>query len=644
MSNGVRRPGDARRRAALLSLRHGLAVTIIAGSVVSAGAVRTRDAPVQNAARDGADRVASSLGLSACSCEVLARRGLVGAALVDPTGAALRLEAALVSRPGGEPGGPLALAELWYRAALGPSHHDRASAVPLLRAAAAAAVLALAEPGAGCCGRAVEVHNDAVARLVRIAEGARASEWRDGSLDLAGLGVVIRTGGDPFVDPGRFAAVVVAGDVRVAGMRHQFGTCGLGVPVVGTRCVDRANPTEADEQFFPRRLRIAATVLAAPGGGLAGGAYRLSPLGLVFHDPFRVGAVRAGARVLPLAADRTTHLALQASQAGLQALAIRGVIASEFGPEIEPGLYMLRPYAPGKIPLVFVHGLASSPVAFVQAINDFQNDPALSARYQFWMFVYPTGRTIVRSAQRFREALGRAASAYGSDPAFHRMVVVGHSMGGILTHMVVSDSGREIWDAALNVSPERLRASPATRAALEELVFFHPVPYVRRVVFIAAPHRGSPIANGPVGRYFSGRIRPQPDQAAVIAELESLNGPGVIKDEKFRGTSINGIGELRVDSALLLAVSRLPIAAGVPYHTIAFRFAGVGPNDLVVPLWSAHLDGAASEAIFPGRHGSEQDPAALGELRRILFDHLAVPWPIRPLQTRSARAAEAPLR
>src|SRR5262249_30346151 len=167
----------------------------------------------------------------------------------------------------------------------------------------------------------------------------------------------------------------VAGDVKVSGMRHEFRTCGLGVPVVGARCVDRNHPAEVDEQFFPHRLRIAATVLAVPGGGLVGESYRLSTLTLAVYDPFRVGWGRAGGRGLPLAADRTTHLALQASQGRIPSQVIRGLIAGDFGPEVEPGLYLLRPYAPGKIPVVFVHGLASSPVAFLQAINDFQNDP-----------------------------------------------------------------------------------------------------------------------------------------------------------------------------------------------------------------------------------------------------------------------------
>ena len=301
------------------------------------------------------------------------------------------------------------------------------------------------------------------------------------------------------------------------------------------------------------------------------------------------------------------------------------MFASEFGPEVEPGLYMLRPYAPGKIPVVFVHGLTSSPVAFVQAINDFQNDPVLSARYQFWMFVYPTGRPIVRSALRLREALGRAEAAYGADPAFHRMVVVGHSMGGILTHMIVSDSGREVWDGVLNVPPEALRASPATRAALDQLLFFHPLPYVRRVVFIATPHRGSRLANGLVGRFFGGRIRPPADQAAAVPRSRRGTGP------TRSGTRTSGASR-STRSATSGSIARCcwP-SAGCRWRRGCRTTRSPSGSPATPPAtWSSRSGapawmGPRRRPSSRATHGSEQSPPALGELRRILLEHLAGP-------------------
>jgi hypothetical protein len=151
------------------------------------------------------------------------------------------------------------------------------------------------------------------------------------------------------------------------------------------------------------------------------------------------------------------------------------------------------------------------------------------------------------------------------------------------------------------------------------------LPYVRRVVFVATPHGRSRLARGLPGRFFGGRIQAPAIQVAVIAELEALNGPGVARDANFGGASMNAIGDLRIDSPLLFALGRRPVAPRVPYHTIAFWFGSHGPGDLAVPLWSGHLEGAAWQAIFPGYHGSEQDPVALGEIRRILLEHLASP-------------------
>src|SRR5271166_1103794 len=262
MLDVARPPSAARRLVSPWIPRRGLAIAITLASVFSAGAARTREAPVRNAARDGADRVASSLGVSACARGVLSRHGLLRAALVNPGGAALRLEAALASRPEGEPGVTLALAELWYRAALRQPHHDPASAAPPLRAAAAAAALALTEPDGECCDRAIEVHNDAVARLVRISQDERVAGGRDWPGALTGLGVVA-AGGDSFVDPGRFAAVVVADDVRAGGPGHRHPLRRPGPPDRDGRAVLPASAPDRGDRAGRARRRAGRRGLQA---------------------------------------------------------------------------------------------------------------------------------------------------------------------------------------------------------------------------------------------------------------------------------------------------------------------------------------------------------------------------------------------
>jgi len=62
-----------------------------------------------------------------------------------------------------------------------------------------------------------------------------------------------------------------------------------------------------------------------------------------------------------------------------------------------------------------------------------------------------------------------------------------------------------------------------------------------------------------------------------------------------------------------------------PYHSIiGDRGKGDTPNstDGVVPYWSSHLDGAKSELIVPGPHGSQNLPQTIAELDRILRLHL----------------------
>ncbi len=86
--------------------------------------------------------------------------------------------------------------------------------------------------------------------------------------------------------------------------------------------------------------------------------------------------------------------------------------------------------------------------------------------------------------------------ASGQDPALRRMVIIGHSQGGLLAKLMTIGSGRRFWDAASTVPFDEVEMPAETRKLLREGMFFGPVPTVERVVFIATPYRGSYRATG----------------------------------------------------------------------------------------------------------------------------------------------------
>lgn len=600
-----------------------LALAVLA-SGPGCGAVQTKQPRLRNATRLRVERLAASRGAGDAVAAALVRHGLPGSAAGDPASAARALADRLEQGPGAPASGDvLALAELCDRAGSGRLGVEPGDAARFDRDAAVLAALALADPALPAPGAAIAVHNRALARLVR---GSQKQPGRPWPQALADAGLTFAAAA-PHLVPERFDALTVADDVRVTGMDHVYRTCGLGVPLVALRKIDHGSPDPQD-RHYPRQFRAAATAVVVPRGGVAGGAWRHAPAAFTLFDPFDVRAVSTGGTEVPMATDRTTPLAVQVSDRAFPVLELTGLFESSFRDGAETGLYMLRPYKPGKIPVVLVHGLVSSPRAFVQTINELANDPALDGRYQFWVFLYPTGEPIPRSASELRAALTRARDSFDpghADPALDRTVLVGHSMGGILAKMTVQDTGRTLWDATIHAPPEGLKASADVRDRLTGMLILKPLPFVSRVVFIATPHRGSRLANAMLGRVVSGLVRRPDGQAAAIAELEELNGPDVISRE-LRGRTLNSVGNLRTDSPVLTALDRVPIRPTVPYHSIIPQVGGnSGTTDAVVPYRSSHLPGADSELILPGTHFAQQKPQVTAELKRILREHLDGP-------------------
>ena len=261
-------------------------------------------------------------------------------------------------------------------------------------------------------------------------------------------------------------------------------------------------------------------------------------------------------------------------------------------------------------------------------MNELENDPELSARYQFWVFLYPTGQPIPASSLQLRSSLVRVRDALDpnrADPSMDRMVLIGHSMGGLLAKMMAQDSGMALWDAAFSRPAGQLLASPATRKILDDALIYRPLPFVGRVVFIATPHRGSPIADQLFGRTIASLIRRNTEMEKISEELVADNGPTLIAPE-IRRMPLNAIGNLRTDSPILAALDRTPIDPTIPYHSIIPQIGGALPTDGVVEYRSSHLAGALSEKIVPGTHFAQQHPDVTEELRRILRLHLTTIW------------------
>ncbi|WP_422925726.1 esterase/lipase family protein [Singulisphaera sp. PoT] len=290
------------------------------------------------------------------------------------------------------------------------------------------------------------------------------------------------------------------------------------------------------------------------------------------------------------------------------------------------GLSLLHPYTPGKIPVVFVHGLWSSPWSWDRMIKALETDDELNGRYQFWTFGYATGDPIPYSASLLRHNLEEARRRFdpqNSDPAFARMVIVGHSMGGLLSKMMVVDSGDRLWHMISDRKFEELSADASDRDIFRQAVIFRPRPEIRRVVFIATPHQGSHVDRGSLQRIGTRLVRLPDPLRSVHHRLIARNDKEFFK-EHFRKGLPTSIDELEWGSPILKGLHGLNVAATVKAHSIIAVRKGQQASDAtdgLVTYASAHLEGVESERVVTAAHLCQDHPEVIHEVRRILVEH-----------------------
>lgn len=429
--------------------------------------------------------------------------------------------------------------------------------------------------------------------------------------------------------------LLLASDFEVGGLENRSYQFGLGVPLIAVRkseapgkARDGAAPPPTGDRFYPPEMAFPLTAFVHPdsrlrenAGDLSGG--RQCTLDLL--DPVQIRSVQQGNFALGIEADLTKPLAYMWSRTDLSKLRWRGFLRP--GEAVErSGLMLLRPYEPGKIPVVMVHGLMSSPLAWIPMINELLRDPRIQQNYQFFLYVYPTGVPVPIAASYLRDALLEARQQFdpsGTSPAFGRSVLLGHSMGGLLSHAMVVSSEDRLWAINSERPFEEMVGPRDVLAELRHYTFFEPLPFVERVVFLATPHHGSEFARRAVGRLGASLIAEPDHYSDLLAKLVKDNA-GDLDARRFRRLPTS-IESLEVDAPVLLALLGMPVRPGVKLHSI-IGANRPGPRasttDGVVTYRSSHVDGVVSELVVPSDHSVQKDPKAILEVRRILMEHL----------------------
>lgn len=473
--------------------------------------------------------------------------------------------------------------------------------------------------------RAAALYHDGLSRLIESAQ-------RFGQLDPQ-TGLSVTTAQGPVRIPIRYHAFawqpedfnewnsVSEYDAERLGKKHQRS--GWGVPLVVLRKRD------ADERFMTRALPFSATALLRPSSETSSGGLR-QPAEQILEvfNPLAVTTLpKDDGSSTPLAADisapiawldkNTPHLNYEAFLHPDQIHA-------------KGQLIMLEPYQRGKIPVIFVHGLLSDPLTWSGLVNELRTYDWVNERYQIWVYGYSTGRPFLRSAADMRRECLDAFNALAgpeSDPALSRTVLIGHSMGGLLSKLQVTDSETNLWESFANRPLESLQTDQEIHQYLSNLFFFRPLPFVERVVFIGTPHGGSPIAKEWEGRFASHLVSRSHDFADEYQNFLDRNRGAITPFfAKHLPTSVD---MLEPQDPCLQAIRRLPIAARVRMHSVigtGHTLPVGGPSDGVVPVDSARHADVDSELLVPAAHQHLQShPETVQEVLRILMLHLEEP-------------------
>jgi pimeloyl-ACP methyl ester carboxylesterase len=341
-------------------------------------------------------------------------------------------------------------------------------------------------------------------------------------------------------------------------------------------------------------------------------------------DPLTIETVNLSGQSYPLSANFTAPIALALAELKPRKKELGGL----FKPDqfaTGPRLARLQPYDPKKIPILCIHGLGDSQATWAPMIETLRADPVIRQNYQVWFFSYPSGYPYPYSASILRKQMDAIKARC---PGHKEIVLLGHSMGGMISRTLMTDSGMALWDATYPKPPAQMNFTEETRQVMSNALIFKHRTDISRVIFLSPSHRGANMATSFFGRMGAKLIGGPKNMVDDITDVLSQANPSSTGQQLKKMP--NSIDFLNPENRFVKNLDKLPLAPGIPFHTI-LGDRGKGGNlshtepvssDGIVPYWSSHLDGAQSEVIIPSGHWTNQHPQGIAEVKRILHLHL----------------------
>ncbi|MFI3191160.1 hypothetical protein BCS42_09575 [Crenothrix sp. D3] len=428
--------------------------------------------------------------------------------------------------------------------------------------------------------------------------------------------------------------------LEVEGLRNRYHNSGIGVPLAASLAKTQSSMKKpAGSNRLPAMIKVPVTALLRFENARASLSKGKIKGRLEVYSADKNTTVTIDGQQQPIESDPTAALAYQLNDSPIYAMEIAGffngsVFTSGLIPKdrAQDGIFTLQPYQAGKIPLVLVHGTASSPARWAELINELNGDPKISKHYQIWLFIYDSGRGIGYSAGRLRTALTNTVHELdpdGKDPALQEMVVAGHSQGGLLTKLTAINSGTKFWNLISDKPLEEMKLMPEISEFIKQSAFYTPLPFVKRVIFISTPQHGAMLA---ASQFVTGLISQlvtlpltMVNTTALLAQMATASG-----DEKLAAMLSRpqtSIDSMNGNNPILQTLASIPVTPSVPAHSIIAVEGDVPKeegDDGVVAYKSAHIDEAVSEKVVNWSHSSQGTPEVIEEVKRILFEHLVV--------------------